>query len=582
MKSAFHLLIILLLGLLLVSCNLAITTVKYTVSINQLTGGTITVSPQKTSYSEGDQITITAIPNQGFVFSAWGGNLNGIINPINFTITGNTIISAVFTPLQYTYTITISDSVGGTVSLSPNKPDYASGEVVIVTAIPSTGYTFTAWGGDVSGTVNPLTITVQRNMLISASYAQMTTGNYTVTVSSTVGGTISLSPNKTNYNSGDSVTITATASAGYSFASWGGDLTGSVNPLTFAVSENMTIIAAFIPTSGVISTVAGNGTSGFSGDGGPATSAQLGGPMDVAVDSAGNLYIADVGNHRIRKVNTAGIILTVAGNGSAGFSGDGGPATSAQLNQPRCVALDEVGDLYIGDSVNNRIRKVNTAGIIITVAGNGSGGCSGDGGPATSAQLGYPDGVAFDNAGNLYFVDRNFRIRKVDIIGTITTVAGNGNIGDSGDGGPALSAQLYYPSGVAVDTAGNIYFATTMAARIRKIDKAGTITTVAGKGLAGYSGDGGVATSAQLSGPLDVAVDSAGNLYIADSGNCRIRKVSTSGTITTFAGGNSSLGDGGPATAAELNLPCGVAVDAAGNLYIADYNNHRIRKVSAP
>jgi sugar lactone lactonase YvrE len=304
--------------------------------------------------------------------------------------------------------------------------------------------------------------------------------------------------------------------------------------------------------------------------------------MDVAVDSAGNLYIADVGNHRIRKVNTAGIILTVAGNGSAGFSGDGGPATSAQLNQPRCVALDEVGDLYIGDSVNNRIRKVNTAGIIITVAGNGSGGCSGDGGPATSAQLGYPDGVAFDNAGNLYFVDRNFRIRKVDIIGTITTVAGNGNIGDSGDGGPALSAQLYYPSGVAVDTAGNIYFATTMAARIRKIDKAGTITTVAGKGLAGYSGDGGVATSAQLSGPLDVAVDSAGNLYIADSGNCRIRKVSTSGTITTFAGGNSSLGDGGPATAAELNLPCGVAVDAAGNLYIADYNNHRIRKVSAP
>ncbi len=331
-------------------------------------------------------------------------------------------------------------------------------------------------------------------------------------------------------------------------------------------------------SSGTITTVAGNGTQGFSGDGGPATSASLYYPTGVVVDSAGNLYIADSSNNRIRKVSS-GTITTVAGNGTQGFSGDGGPATSASLYYPDGVAVDLAGNLYIADSSNNRIRKVSS-GTITTVAGNGTQGFSGDGGPATSASLYYPDGVSVDSAGNLYIADtRNCRIRKVSG-GTITTFAGNENWGFSGDGGPAASAWLYDPHGVAVDSAGNLYIADTSNNRIRKVS-GGTITTVAGNGAYRFSGDGGAATSASLNLPYGVAVDSAGNLYIADFGNNRIRQVS-GGTITTMAGdGNASFsGDGGPATSASLKWPEGVAVDSAGNLYIADFENDRIRKVS--
>ena len=217
----------------------------------------------------------------------------------------------------------------------------------------------------------------------------------------------------------------------------------------------------------------------------------------MAVDASGNLYIADTGNNRIRKVSATGIITTVAGNGSAGYSGDGGPATSAQLDGPEGVAVDGSGNLYIADTCNNRIRKVSATGIITTVAGNGSAGYSGDGGPATSAQLSLPAGVAVDGSGNLYIADSgNNRIRKVSATGIITTVAGNGSPGYSGDGGPATSAQLNQPAGVAVDASGNLYIADSSNNRIRKVSATGIITTVAGNGFDGYSGDGGPATSA--------------------------------------------------------------------------------------
>ncbi|MHB1953016.1 MAG: NHL domain-containing protein [Sulfobacillus sp.] len=343
----------------------------------------------------------------------------------------------------------------------------------------------------------------------------------------------------------------------------------------------------------IINTVAGNGASGYSGDGGAATSAELSYPLGVVLDSAGNLYIADTFNNRIRKVTAStGDISTVAGNGTAGYSGDGGPATSAELDFPFGVVVDSAGNLYIADTYNQRIRKVTaTTGVITTVAGNGYGapnscGFSGDGGPATSAELCGTNGVAVDSAGNLYIADTyNNRIRKVTAsTGIISTVAGNGTYGYSGDGGPATSAELWAPQGVAVDSAGNLYIADRFNQRIRKVTAStGIITTVAGNGASGYSGDGGPATSAKLAQPFGVAVDSAGNLYIADSYNNRIRKVSAiTGVITTVAGNGTYgyAGDNGPATSAELSYPQGVVLDSLGNLYIPDSYNQRIRKVS--
>ena len=329
-------------------------------------------------------------------------------------------------------------------------------------------------------------------------------------------------------------------------------------------------------SNGVITTVAGNGTTGFRGDNGPATNAQLD-PRGVAVDSAGNLYVADGNNDRIRKVSN-GVITTVAGNGTSGFSGDNGPATSAELYIPLGVAVDSAGNLYIADFANGLIRKVSNS-VITTVAGNGTA-FSGDNGPATSAQLSFPSGGAADSAGNFNIADfGNYRIRKV-FNGVITTAAGNGTRAFSGDNGSATGAQLYEPSGVAVDSAGNLYISDFTSSRIRKVSN-GVITTVAGNGTDGFSGDNGPATSAQLHGPWGVAVDSAGNLYVADRDNNRIRKVSN-GVITTVAGNGTVgfSGDSGPATSAQLSLPNSVAVDSAGNVYIADSNNNRVRKVS--
>jgi uncharacterized protein (TIGR03437 family) len=378
-----------------------------------------------------------------------------------------------------------------------------------------------------------------------------------------------------------------------------------------------------VSSDGIITTVAGNGTSGASGDGGPAASAQLSYPVSVAVDASGNLFISDSGNSRIRKVSPAGIITSVAGvrypaglavdssgnlyiassgydrifklfasgggstfagTGDTGFSGDGGPAASAMLNWPVGVAVDASGNVYIADSLNNRIRRVSPDGIITTIANGNAAYNSGDGGPATSATLSFPHSVAVDGSGNLYFPDGASRIRKVSAGGTITTLAGNGTQGYSGDAGPATSAQLSDPIGVAVDASGDVYIADRGNNRIRKVAPSGIITTVAGTGKQGFSGDAGPATAAALANPRGLAVDAAGNLYIADHDNGRIRKVSTNGVIATVAGGGaqssiSFTGDGGPATSAFLNHPAGVAVDGSGNLYIADSGYSRIRKV---
>jgi autotransporter-associated beta strand protein len=344
-------------------------------------------------------------------------------------------------------------------------------------------------------------------------------------------------------------------------------------------------------STGLITTVAGNGICGYSGDGGAATSAELDAPMGVAVDAAGDVFIADTSNDVIREVNhTTGTITTVAGNGSDGYSGDGYAATSAQLNFPNTVAVDSAGNLFIADSGNNVIRKVNlSTGVIATVAGDfalGSG-YSGDGGAATGAQLSYPAGIAVDAVGELFIADSgNNVIRKVNLsTGVIVTVAGDFALGSGyrGDGGAATGAQLSYPAGVAVDAAGDLFIADSGNSAIREVNAStGTIATVAGNGIGGYSGDGGSATQAQLSDPTAVAADAAGDLYIADSMHNAIREVDLStNRITTFAGNKagSYSGDGGAATSAELYDSLGVAADTTGNLFVADSNNNVVREV---
>jgi uncharacterized protein (TIGR03437 family) len=402
-----------------------------------------------------------------------------------------------------------------------------------------------------------------------------------------------------------------------------------------------------IATSGIISTFAGAGSAGYSGDGGPALAAEFHTPTGLAFDSSGNLYVADTDNDVIRRIAANGTITTVAGTGNRGYAGDGQPALRADLNSPEGVALDSSGNLYIADTFNNRIRVVSPAGIITTFAANGYPGFSGDNGPASDAALFFPVDVAAGGDGSVYIADLgNSRIRKVrlgametlagnpgggpaidhsfassarlsgptgvavDALGTvyftegsvgsgsgltvgdyrvwkITTddflfvVAGNGNNSFSGDTGSAVRAQLNVPAGMALDSAGNLYFADSENHRVRKISPAGIISTVAGNALPGFSGDGGPAALAELHTPTAVALDSHGNLYIADSANNRIRKVSPSGTIGTYAGnGNAALfGDGVSSVMAALHGPRGIAIDDSDIVYIADTLNHRIRKV---
>jgi len=380
-----------------------------------------------------------------------------------------------------------------------------------------------------------------------------------------------------------------------------------------------------IDTSGVITLVAGTGTAGFGGDGGPAAKASLNLPYGLVVDAAGNIYVADLGNNRVRRIAADGTIVTIAGSSQGGPVGDGGPATGAELLAPRNVTLDTAGNLYISEFVGQRVRKVTPGGQISTVAGTGKAGLGGDGGPATAAQLAYPAGLAVDGHGTLYIADsQNRRIRQILPGGAISTVlggtpatalstptaiavdtagaiyvadysnivhaytarsawtnfAGTGAKGFAGDGGPAASAILAAPHDLAVDTGGRLYIAD--GTRLRTVGANGVIQTVAGDAQLSAIGDGAAATRAPLSHPSAVALDNAGNLYLAETGAERIREVSAAGQIATLAGtGIAGLaGDGGPAASAQLNSPAGVTVDFSGNVIVADTNNHRVRQIA--
>ncbi len=347
-------------------------------------------------------------------------------------------------------------------------------------------------------------------LTISLLFGFFTTNAQTIT---TVAG------NGTQINSGDGIMAISTGI--YYTGGLAIDIAGNL----YFADEGNSIIRK-VSNNGIISTVAGTGKWGHSGDGGLATTATLKNPIGIALDNWGNLYIADEGNSCIRKVNTAGIITTVAGNGTIGYSGDGGVATSANLNTPYGVAADSKGNFFVADYGNNCIRKIDSTGFISTFAGTGVAGFSGDGGIATKAKLYQPYSIAFDKVGSLFIADYyNQRIRKINSDGIITTIAGNGKYGYGGDGGLAINATLLYPSGMAVDTAGNVYIADNNNSRIRMVNGAGIISTVAGNGTKGYSGDEGQAVSAEIYNPNNVIVDNWGNLYISDSWNNRVRKI---------------------------------------------------------
>ena len=334
----------------------------------------------------------------------------------------------------------------------------------------------------------------------------------------------------------------------------------------------------------IITTFAGSGYEGFSGDNGPAKMAQLNRCTGVSFDGTGNVYVADRGNNVVRRIDPLGIITTFAGTDSAGYSGDGGAAQAAQLNHPYGVATDAAGNVYISDEGNNVIRIVSHTGTINTYAGNGTAGYGGDGDVANHGSLNDPQGISVDAGGNLYIADAgNSVVREVNSAGIISTLAGNGTHGYAGDGGAAVDAELSNPSGVATDPSGNVYIADINNNVVRKVfASTGAIMTFAGIGYPGFGGDGGPAAYAELSFPSSVSVDNAGSVYITDQGNNTVRRVDSLGTISVFAGiprTNGYTGDGGAPTAAELNSPSEVSADGWGRIYIADYGNNVIRLV---
>ena len=339
--------------------------------------------------------------------------------------------------------------------------------------------------------------------------------------------------------------------------------------------------------SWVITTAVGTGERGFGGDGGPAARAQLNGPFDVGFDPDGNLYFSDTFNHRIRRVDArTGNITTCAGSGEAGYSGDGGPATQARLNEPYGIAVDNAGNVHVADRHNHCVRRIDSAsGVITTLAGNGTAGFGGDGGPAQQAGMVEPNGLALDPTQRRLFVAdvADHRVRVVDLVpGTISTFAGTGEARHSGDGGPADRAGVFGARAVKVAPDGTVYILERQGSTLRAVDPAtGIFNTVAGTGARGYSGDGGPAKDAVFDAPKEFTLDPGGDILIVDTENHAIRRIyAASGIVETIAGGRKGPeGDGGPATAAGLGRPHGAVVGPDGAIYIGDTENHRIRKL---
>ncbi len=581
-------------------CN-GTTGTSATLVVQENGNGTVSSSPSgincgnacQASFSVGTNVALTAAPNSGYKFNGWGGVCSGNSTTCQVVMDADKAVSASFVQSSVqTFTVTPVANAGG--SITPSTPQQVTqGATTSFAVEPNGGYQIASvagCGGSLNGNVYT-TGTISANCTVTASFKQSTAQTFTVTPVAGAGGTLNPSTPQ-QVAQGATVSFTITPDSGYFISvvsGCNGTLSGN-NYATGAIVADCTVSAIFSKSasdaSGNITTIIGNGQAGYSGDGARAINAELDGPEGLAIDSAGNLFIADTGNDRIRKVTLDGIISTVAGNGTYGYSGDGDTAIRAELNGPTDVAVDSIGDLYIADSLNSRVRKVTPNGIISTVAGGGVGipGDNGDGGQAISAYLNLPRGVAVDTYGNLYIADTGESlIREVNSNGVIQTIAGTGDFKCCGDGGLATNAALNFPSDIAIDASGVIYIADEANERIRKITSDGIITTVAGNGIAGYAGDGELATNGWLNGPVTILVDLSHNVYFSDMSNNRVRTITPSGDLATIAGNGVSgySGEGQSAISAELAAPYGLAMDSAGDIYIADSQNNRIRKVAS-
>jgi RHS repeat-associated protein len=561
-------------------------TASYAGFVNGDTTSVLSGSPSlTTSATAGSSVgsyTITSavgtLSATSYSFAFANGSLNVNKAPLTATATNASRVYGIANPtFAANYSGFVNGDTSSVLSGAPSLTTTASVSSVVGSyTITAAAGTLTATNYSLSYVNGTLTITIATPSVTWPNPSAVPNGSY-------------LSPTQLN------ATTSVAGSFAYTPAS-GTQLTAGVHQLstTFTPSDttdyksttvSVSLAVTLAPATGIITTVAGNNTSGYVGNPLTATSAEFNEPGAVALDSSGNLYVADSVNNVVRKVTAStGMVSTIAGTTTAGFSGDTGPAITATLNSPLGVAVDAQGNIYIADTMNYVIRKVTPGGTITTVAGQGGkAGYSGDTGAATSALLKVPWGVGVDTAGNIYIADtQNNVVRKVTVAtGIITTVAGSSSATSLGDGGAATSAQMAWPTGVAIDSSNNIYIADSDESRVRKVTAStGIISTVAGNGNWGYGGDGGAATLATLNYPIDVAVDAGGNLFIADANNNLIRKVGPSGIISSAGNDVAGFsGDGGEAILAELQRPAGVAVDAADDIFIADSLNSNIRAV---
>jgi hypothetical protein len=552
------------------SDNTAVATVGSTGVVTTVAAGTSTISYTKTTAcgtaSATRVITVDGTPSAGTISGATNVCVDGIVSLTSSVPGGNwsngnplvavtcpcnsgqvTGISAGTAMLSYTVTNACGSAYATYVVTVHAVPTITPGLITPVIAGHGDGtMTFTTTGA-------PATYSIVWGASASAAgFANVTSASITTSPM-----TVSVPPTVTEGTYAGTITVN------------NGYCTSLPQPISITVNESVNIY-----------TYAGTGVGGFSGNGNAATLARMMHPYAIATDCDGNAYISDFENAVVRKVSPTGVITTIAGSGSVGYSGDGGPATAARMSHAHGVAVDAAGNVYFSDYNNHVVRKVSTAGIITRVAGVAGSGYTGDGGAATMARISYPSGLTLDGAGNLYIADNgNSVIRKVSPTGVITTVAGNGISGYAGDAGPATAARLFAPVAVHADGSGNLYVADFGNQVVRKVDASGVITTVAGNGVAGYSGDGGAATAAKLHRPSGVTSDNAGNIYFSELGNSVVRKVNASGIISTIAGTTvpGYSGDGGPALLADLRQPMGLSRDCAGRIYIADNANYAIR-----
>ena len=552
----------------------------YSAGLTGSGGATYTWAPASTlSVSTG--AGVTAMPASTTTYTVTGTSL-GCSSSATVTVTVNApAISAGSGVAICNGNSVLLNSTGGTAYSWTPATGLSATTGASVTASPTvtTQYTVT---GTLSGCTGTSSVTVTVNPVPSVSAISGAGGaciGYTTTLTDATPGGVWTS---------SSASVLVVGSTGFVNAvSFGtANISYTVTNI-YSCSATVSVPFAVDGTAHYLYTCVGTGIASSSGDGGPAVLANLQGLRAIATDTAGNLYISDVTVNKIRKVGVNGIITTVAGNGTAGNTGDGGQATAASLNMTGGggVCVDKAGNIIISNTNGQTLRKVNAVtGIITTICGTaGSSGYTGDGGPAGSALIFGPIGVCADTSGNIYFTDaNNYRIRRIDAVtGHISTIIGTGSNAYSGDGGPGISARVSVPRDVTADKFGNLYIADYGNDVIRKyVIATGIITTVAGSGVAGGTGDAGQATAATLNAPARVLTDDANNLYIADQANNRIRKVNlTTGIISTaiFNGTAGYSGDGGPATTGQVSFPCGLAINKNGDLYVSDGNNHRIR-----